>query len=79
MPASRQGQPPLTPNDTVLAQSARGECATRFSLDLWAPILAFTTRLASQESPFASSAFGKRIEYWIIGGMKEGMDVYIPC
>jgi len=26
-----------------------------------------------------SAAFGKRIEYWIIGNMlKEGLDVYIP-
>ncbi len=26
-----------------------------------------------------SSAFGKRIEYWIVGQMlKEGLDVYLP-
>ena len=26
-----------------------------------------------------SAAFGKRIEYWIVGRMlKEGLDVYIP-
>ncbi len=32
------------------------------------------------QKPFRNSAaFGKRIEYWIIGRMlKEGLDVYIP-
>ncbi|MGE0357195.1 MAG: hypothetical protein AB7P08_09795 [Burkholderiales bacterium] len=34
----------------------------------------------STAKPFRNSAaFGKRIEYWIIGRMlKEGIDVYVP-
>ncbi len=35
--------------------------------------------MATQKSFRNSAAFGKRIEYWIIGRMlKEGLDVYIP-
>ena len=35
--------------------------------------------MAAQKSFRNSAAFGKRIEYWIIGRMlKEGLDVYIP-
>lgn len=35
--------------------------------------------MATQKTFRNSAAFGKRIEYWIIGNMlKEGLDVYIP-
>lgn len=35
--------------------------------------------MATNKSFRHSAAFGKRIEYWIIGNMlKEGLDVYIP-
>lgn len=35
--------------------------------------------MPAQKSFRNSAAFGKRIEYWIIGRMlKEGLDVYIP-
>jgi len=35
--------------------------------------------MASDKSFRNSAAFGKRIEYWIIGQMlKEGLDVYVP-
>lgn len=35
--------------------------------------------MATQKSFRNSAAFGKRMEYWIIGRMlKEGLDVYVP-
>ena len=35
--------------------------------------------MATNKSFRSSAAFGKRIEYWIIGRMlKEGIDVYVP-
>ena len=35
--------------------------------------------MAAQKSFRSAAAFGKRMDYWIIGRMlKEGLDVYVP-
>ena len=41
--------------------------------------MAMSMSLPAKKSFRNSAAFGKRIEYWIIGNMlKEGLDVYVP-